>query len=97
MQAEKRARRHTCHAEDCTTQVPPKMFMCRKHWRMVPKLVRQQIWRHYEPGQENFFRGGTIRPSEEYRQWAMRAVNAVKALEAFPSEIAGVSLKLEGF
>lgn len=43
---------HTCHAIGCETEVPPKMHMCLMHWRMVPKLVQDLIWKHYVPGQE---------------------------------------------
>lgn len=28
---------HTCHADMCAAVVPPKMFMCRTHWYMVPE------------------------------------------------------------
>lgn len=28
------------------------MLMCLKHWRMVPRAVQMQVWRHYRPGQE---------------------------------------------
>lgn len=43
---------HTCHAPDCTRQVPPRMFMCRAHWYALPKKVQDAIWREYRPGQE---------------------------------------------
>lgn len=43
---------HTCHAHDCDTRVPPKMFMCRRHWFGLPKPVQRAIWREYRPGQE---------------------------------------------
>ena len=43
---------HHCHAVDCTAIVPPKLHMCLKHWRMVPKTVQSLIWKHYRPGQE---------------------------------------------
>lgn len=45
--------KHTCHAKGCTTEVPPKMFMCLKHWRMVPRYLQRLVWKHYQPGQEN--------------------------------------------
>lgn len=43
---------HTCHAPDCTRQVPPKMFACREHWFRLPKNIRDAIWREYRDGQE---------------------------------------------
>lgn len=64
--------RHTCHARDCKTAVPPKMFMCKRHWYMVPKHLRDAIWANYRPGQEI-----TKDPSSEYLEVAMQAINAV--------------------
>jgi hypothetical protein len=43
---------HRCHANGCEVEVPPKMFMCRKHWYKVPKRLQALIWKHYRPGQE---------------------------------------------
>lgn len=42
---------HTCHATACEVNVPPEMFMCRRHWFMLPKRLRDKIWRHYREGQ----------------------------------------------
>ena len=47
------APKHLCHARGCETHVPPKMFMCRKHWYMLPKATRDAVWAAYVPGQEN--------------------------------------------
>ncbi len=41
-----------CHAHGCYTAVPPKMFMCKPHWFMLPADLRDAIWREYRPGQE---------------------------------------------
>lgn len=67
---------HHCHAEGCKRQVPPKMFMCLQHWRMVPKFLQNQIWAHYVPGQE-------IRkdPTPEYLAVAEKAIRAVADME----------------
>lgn len=43
---------HTCHADMCATVVRPRMFMCSKHWFMLPKTIRDLIWENYVPGQE---------------------------------------------
>jgi len=32
--------------------VPPRMFMCRHQWYMLPKSMRDEVWEHYVPGQE---------------------------------------------
>jgi hypothetical protein len=42
---------HHCHATYCTTKVPPEMFMCKKHWFMLPKPIRDRIWQTYRLGQ----------------------------------------------
>lgn len=43
---------HVCHATRCTVEVPPRLFMCRRHWYTLPKRLRDLIWQYYEPGQE---------------------------------------------
>lgn len=47
-----RIERHTCHAEGCVVKVPPRMFMCKKHWFMLPLRLRGDVWATYEAGQE---------------------------------------------
>lgn len=44
--------RHVCHAEGCTMEVPPRMLMCRRHWRMVPRSLQDAVWATYVRGQE---------------------------------------------
>jgi hypothetical protein len=34
---------HTCHAINCEVSVPPKMFMCLRHWRMVPRPLQREV------------------------------------------------------
>ena len=68
--------RHTCHAISCKTEVPPTMFMCRRHWFMVPKPLRALVWKHYRPGQCD-----DKQPSKEWFDAANRAVKAVLAKE----------------
>lgn len=43
---------HLCHAEGCAKRVPPKMFACLPHWRMVPGWLQRALWKVYQPGQE---------------------------------------------
>lgn len=45
-------REHTCHARGCEVAVPPRMFMCKRHWYMLPKPMRDAVWDAYVPGQE---------------------------------------------
>lgn len=67
---------HTCHARDCSVKVPPAMFMCKRHWRMLTDKLRAKIWTHYVPGQE-------VRkdPSDKYLKWAGRAIDYVAMIE----------------
>lgn len=68
--------KHLCHAAACKTEVPPAMFMCKPHWYMVPKPLRDAIWATYRPGQEI-----TKDPSLEYLDVAHEAIAAVAAKE----------------
>jgi hypothetical protein len=63
---------HLCHAEGCSTPVPPKMLMCLPHWRMVPKPLKDAVWDAYIPGQE-------IRkdPTAKYLDVAQSAIDSV--------------------
>ena len=60
---------HHCHATDCTKPVPPQMWGCRQHWFMVPKPIRDEIWRTYRVGQCDDYK-----PSAAYLTAARAAV-----------------------
>jgi hypothetical protein len=38
---------HECPANDCTKSVSADMLMCRTHWFMVPKQIRDRVWREW--------------------------------------------------
>jgi hypothetical protein len=42
-----------CYAHGCKVEVAPVLFMCQKHWRMLPKHLRQAVRDCYRPGQEH--------------------------------------------
>ncbi len=65
---------HTCHADNCKKEVPPKMFMCLAHWKMVPKDMQRNIWHHYRPGQER-----DKRPTINY----LKATKMARCMVAF--------------
>jgi hypothetical protein len=67
---------HVCHALKCSVPVPPSMLMCRKHWFMVPKNLRDDVWRTYRKGQEI-----TKDPSGEYLDAMKAAIEAVSGKE----------------
>lgn len=70
---------HLCHADNCNAFVPPKMLMCLKHWRMVPKPLQAAVWAEYRPGQEV-----DKRPSAAYMDVQRAAIAAVAEKEQNP-------------
>jgi hypothetical protein len=67
---------HRCHAIGCEIPVEPKLLMCFRHWKMVPKFLQKEIWRWYRPGQEV-----DKKPSREYMAVQKLAIEAVAFLE----------------
>lgn len=61
--------KHLCHATACSVAVPPEMWGCRRHWFMIPKVIRDRIWRAYRVGQCD-----DMNPSREYCLVAKDAV-----------------------
>jgi hypothetical protein len=39
-----------CAARDCELVIKPGMLMCRRHWFMVPKAVRDTVWATWRSG-----------------------------------------------
>lgn len=60
-------RQHGCHWPGCNRQVPPAKWGCRTHWKLLPRNLRNAIWRAYSPGQEV-----TGTPSQKYIETARR-------------------------
>lgn len=63
---------HICHAHGCDVAVPPKMFMCKRHWYSLRKPLRDAIWAEYKPGQER-----TKTPTLRYLAVQQRAIGEV--------------------
>lgn len=74
---------HHCHATGCTRKVPPEMFACRSHWFMLPKRLRDEIWRTYRPGQCDDWQ-----ISHEYANAARAAVQYLAAREGVEADLA---------
>lgn len=72
---------HHCHAACCTAKVPPAMLMCRKHWFMVPKAVRDRVWATYRDGQCDDWR-----ITHAYAEAARSAVRSVAVREGRTEE-----------
>lgn len=64
---------HTCHLPICTVVVPKRLFMCKEHWYMVPKILRDGVWANYNPGQEN----GKVPVTDRYLAITDLAIRAV--------------------
>jgi hypothetical protein len=75
---------HRCHALGCNKEIPPKLLMCLRHWRMVPERLQAEIWRTYRPGQEI-----DKMPSEAYMEAQRAAISAVAEREAAASRQPG--------
>jgi hypothetical protein len=66
-------RQHECHWPGCEKQVPPAMWGCKKHWFMLPKHLRDKVWKAYRPGQEK-----DMNPSREYLEVANEVQRWIK-------------------
>lgn len=82
---------HHCHATSCSIIIPPEMFMCKKHWFRLPKIMRGEIWRTYREGQCD-----DMNPSFEYCYIAKRCVLYLAELEGIKSDTRLYDLFLEG-
>jgi hypothetical protein len=67
---------HACHALGCDTEVPEAVFMCYRHWKMLPRSARTKLWTLYRPGQEI-----DKTPSRAYQEHAMACVQHVADME----------------
>lgn len=73
---------HHCHATNCTTPVPPEMFMCKRHWFSLLPIMRKKIWRTYRVGQCDDWQ-----PSREYCDVAIECVSFIAKLEGVKPDI----------
>lgn len=65
---------HLCAVPQCARHVHRSRLMCRKHWYVVPKAIRDQVWATWRSGQGAF--------STEHKAAVVLAVAAVLAIEA---------------
>lgn len=63
--------------------------MCKRHWFMVPKALRDGLWDAYRPGQER-----RMDPSPEYLLAAARCVHAVATKEGLDPEVIAGEVEL---
>lgn len=79
VRSQNQTRDHTCHWPGCGIQVPPAVWGCKEHWFKLPKVLRDQIWLTYSPGQEK-----TLSPSKDYLKVADRVQDWIKTLPPPP-------------
>ena len=73
---------HTCHATGCDKHVPPEMFMCKTHWFMLPKSMRNDIWTTYRVGQCD-----DMNPSKEYCEIARKCVVYLATIQGIKPDV----------
>lgn len=79
---ERNEMKHTCHANNCKRPIKPALFMCLKHWNMVNKELKMELYRHYMKGQEIF-----KDPTEAYIHAARKCIDSVALVEASQKQI----------
>lgn len=72
---------HTCHATRCTTEVPPRLFMCKKHWSKLTTELQDAIWANYVPGQER-----RKDPTDAYLDAAFEAIRWLEQSEGLVTQ-----------
>lgn len=70
------AMKHLCHATGCPVETPPRLFMCGRHWGMLPTEMKNDINRLFRPGQEV-----SKTPSKQYMLAALAAVKWLRKNE----------------
>lgn len=77
------SRRHACHWPGCKAQVPPARWGCRAHWFLLPKPIRDRIWKAYKPGQEEIGRPSTdyVDAARAAQDWIALYIEQAKARE----------------
>lgn len=72
--------KHACPIPDCTASVPSGVYMCARHWRMVPRPLQAAVYASFRAGQ------GVSRNHLE----AVRVVTATEAGRAMPGLAPGM-------
>lgn len=79
-----RVETHECEAEGCREPVAKGMFMCIRHWRMVPKPLRDEVWAAYKAwrkGRRTVSLHDHLDIARQLREVHERAIAAVKEKE----------------
>jgi hypothetical protein len=60
-----------CPIPGCSSRIDSSRLMCRSHWYLVPREVRDQVWATWRSGQAAF--------SRDHQDAVLRAIAAVLA------------------
>jgi hypothetical protein len=90
--------KHHCHWPGCAREVPPKMWGCPPHWYVLPKHLRDAIWKAYVPGQEITKNpsGAYLQAAANVHEWALQYEIAKRAAEAAKPKTPVACLDLAG-
>lgn len=75
-------RTHHCHALRCTVKTSARIFMCRKHWMMVPINEQQKLLEHFQQDQPY-----TMNVSRAWLLQSMRCKLIVAEQEDIPFDL----------
>lgn len=71
-------RRHACHAIGCSRPVPMHVFMCSRHWKMVPPEIQRDLVAAWQSANKD---GPRALMSDEWNAAADAATAAVWDVE----------------
>lgn len=60
-----------CPLPGCSAQIDPSRLMCRSHWYLVPRQIRDRVWATWRSGHQAF--------SPEHQQAVRMAITACQA------------------
>jgi hypothetical protein len=67
-----------CPIPGCLSQIDPTRLMCRDHWYLVPKQIRDRVWATWQSGQRAF--------SPEHKEAVRKAIAACQVAVASMSQ-----------
>jgi hypothetical protein len=67
-----------CPVPGCSERINPSRLMCRPHWYLVPKPVRDRVWASWRSG------SGTGSPAHQH--WVRMAIAAAAGTDQSPAD-----------
>lgn len=74
---------HKCEWPGCEIDVPPKLWGCEKHWRMLPLQLRYKINNIYDTGASSIQH---TEAANQIREWIRRYESYRETREARPEK-----------